>query len=1019
MFKRLSFITLFSVILVFFSDPDCDGGTFITSDPGAVTVVERNSPDKLKMLAERIGLRMKDTTMLKYLADSLLTRIQLNNADSGLTSDLYYLVGVCNLILNNYNQSLINFQKSIDLKKTLGICDIRYKKAVFNCGLSSFSLGDLFQAISYMTDYIDIATKNDDNYIDNIVDAYTLLIGASWELHDLGSFEDYSLRILSIVKTREDSIEPLKLSKLYSSIGTGYVQSEDFAKARVYLEKSENIAIKNGLDSDIFYINLLNSMAIAYRNLSLYEKEKMYYLRGIDLAVGKSSDYAFNLISNYAYLLAKSGDKAQGEMFLSDITEKARSDGSDSRFYIEVLNNYTTYLVDYTDKTGKAFDNYTVLMNYLETNKQDILMRFQVMSGYASLLFKQGQNMEALKVISGLLSGKVSSDDNNNIFRNPEIDSLAAGKSILRLLQLKYDILWDLYKEKDTPELLEAIAGTSETIVAMVEKIRMNLTEDESRIVLGDNFRSSYMNAIRDFEVCFRKTGEQRYLEKAFTYAEKSKVAGLLAATRQLKASQFHIPPGLAAKEKALQQKIGFYNSRISSENVKDDPDRTILALLNERLLDAVSARDSLVMTLEKDYPEYFSLKYSNKVPSINEIPSIIGKNCNYLNYVVSDTLLYIFVINNRLQKLLTFHTDSSFLTKLNDFKILLSDPSPSKEARRKFNDFVRTGNELYGVLIDPVRKYFRSDNLIISPDNILSYLPFEAFLTSGYNGEDILYRKLSYLMNDFNISYVYSATFMNESARRPAKNDNSLVAFAPSYAESINVDSLLMERQSGNRLYDLPYARMEAEYVAGLTQGKLFLMGNAKEDKFKSEAGKYGIIHLAMHTVINDLNPMNSAMVFSQPGDSAEDGFLRTYEIYGMQLKARMVVLSSCNTGSGKLTSGEGILSLARGFLYSGSQSVVMSLWKMEDKSGTDIIELFYKNLKKGMNKSRALREARHSYLSTAGQLKSHPYFWSALVVYGDNSPVFHKRYLPVVWLAGTIIICLLVFYFLKRRYS
>jgi len=136
--------------------------------------------------------------------------------------------------------------------------------------------------------------------------------------------------------------------------------------------------------------------------------------------------------------------------------------------------------------------------------------------------------------------------------------------------------------------------------------------------------------------------------------------------------------------------------------------------------------------------------------------------------------------------------------------------------------------------------------------------------------------------------------------------------------------------------------------------------------------------------------------------------------------LNADMVVLSSCNTGTGILANGEGILSLARGFLYSGSRSVVMSMWEIEDKSGTEIISRFYANLKKGNTKSMALRKSRATYLRNATQLKSHPYFWSALVVYGDNSPV----YAPVRLIAAIIILFLLsltalIFYFRKRKYS
>ena len=280
------------------------------------------------------------------------------------------------------------------------------------------------------------------------------------------------------------------------------------------------------------------------------------------------------------------------------------------------------------------------------------------------------------------------------------------------------------------------------------------------------------------------------------------------------------------------------------------------------------------------------------------------------------------------------------------------------------------------------------------------------------------LYRQLHYMMNDYSISYVYSATFMQENVNRHYGKTKDLVAFAPVYDRTINIDSLFLKRQSGAVLYPLPYSGQEAEYVSQITGGQLYIDNEARESTFKKEAGQYDIIHMAMHTVLNDTYPMNSAMIFTQSNDSAEDGFLNTFEIYGLPLKAKMVVLSSCNTGFGKLSSGEGILSLARGFLYSGSQSVVMSLWEIEDKSGTDIIKMFYDNLLKGKSKSRALMIARKEYLKKAGQLRSHPYFWSTLVIYGNNSPLYgqHKKLILIV--TALIIISGLI-YFLKRRYS
>jgi len=164
----------------------------------------------------------------------------------------------------------------------------------------------------------------------------------------------------------------------------------------------------------------------------------------------------------------------------------------------------------------------------------------------------------------------------------------------------------------------------------------------------------------------------------------------------------------------------------------------------------------------------------------------------------------------------------------------------------------------------------------------------------------------------------------------------------------------------------------------------------------------------------------MNSAMIFAAVPDTADDGLLRTYEVYGIPMKARMVVLSSCNTGIGTLSSGEGILSLARGFLYSGCRSVVMSMWKVDDRSGTEIVKMFYDELKKGRTKSKALRYARNRYLREADQLKSHPFFWSALVVFGDNSPVFFqwgKLLVAIILVLLSAIVPAVILYFRKRR--
>jgi len=168
------------------------------------------------------------------------------------------------------------------------------------------------------------------------------------------------------------------------------------------------------------------------------------------------------------------------------------------------------------------------------------------------------------------------------------------------------------------------------------------------------------------------------------------------------------------------------------------------------------------------------------------------------------------------------------------------------------------------------------------------------------------------------------------------------------------------------------------------------------------------------MHTILNDSSPMYSKMVFSQNSDTLEDNFLNTYEVYNLQLKSRMAVLSSCNSGSGIVQNGEGVMSLARGFMFAGCPSIIMTLWTVEDNSGVKLMTQFYKNLKKGFSKSKSLQQSKIDFLKQADQLHSHPYFWSGYVVIGNSKALYVSVY--IYWGIGILISALFTFFIFKR---
>jgi CHAT domain-containing protein len=202
--------------------------------------------------------------------------------------------------------------------------------------------------------------------------------------------------------------------------------------------------------------------------------------------------------------------------------------------------------------------------------------------------------------------------------------------------------------------------------------------------------------------------------------------------------------------------------------------------------------------------------------------------------------------------------------------------------------------------------------------------------------------------------------------------------------------------------------------------KGRKLIGEEATEAEFKKQAALFDILHFATHTRIDDENPLSSMLSFYPYGGRGEDGILHTYEIYNLDLKGELAVLSACSTGNGKLQKGEGVISLARAFTYAGMPSVMMTLWDVEDISTGNIVPSFYKLLGKGLDKDDALRQSKLNYLKqTKPEIETHPAFWSGFVLYG-NSRGFRQKsdhtYIISLLLLGGLII--LFSFVIVRKY-
>jgi CHAT domain-containing protein len=171
------------------------------------------------------------------------------------------------------------------------------------------------------------------------------------------------------------------------------------------------------------------------------------------------------------------------------------------------------------------------------------------------------------------------------------------------------------------------------------------------------------------------------------------------------------------------------------------------------------------------------------------------------------------------------------------------------------------------------------------------------------------------------------------------------------------------------------------------LGQGSVTLEGAAaSESALKALALRdFKVIHIAAHGIGNDAEPDRAALLFA-PGNDSEDGLWQSREIRQTRLNADLVVLSACETGTGRLEGQEGIMNLARAFLIAGAKSVVASLWQVDDRSTATLMGLFYEHLAAGLDVREALRQAQLDFIKQFGD-RAQPYYWAGFEVIGDGT--------------------------------
>lgn len=929
-------------------------------------------------------------------------------SDSILLSDCYYYLGTYKYLDLKLSEAISLLGESVSLRRSLDTIDDIYAKAQANLGLSYMYTGKNEDARKHLQSSLDVKKELFGSRSPLLAQTYLNLSAVYIEMGMLDKALDMSLRGIKLEEDSPGTVQLSRLISLYHNSSASYLQLMDYNSAK----RNAEIALAKSGDGNQIKESLLfkfyNILARVNDELDNTNEASAYYSKAINILESENflDLFVLAVYENYAFFLADNEiDNEKAFTLLEKAVRGAEKVfGKNSRNHVIYKITLAYFLTDYLEE----FDRAEVLLgdarSYIERNPHDRRVFSEINLYYSKLMLKKGNLDRAFKNIN------MNLDDPEGIRPRTMIESYITSVKVL----LK------LYGRDNDLDALRGSHETSEELLKLIEESRLKITGDESRNKLSGKYNEAYDLALSSAWMLFRESGERKYLEECLEVSEKAKAAGLLMETRSNRAIDYHLPPELSRLEKDLLADIRDYGEAIYKENEKENPDDDLVAYYQEQVFSASARHDSLVDVFEEDYPRYFNLKHNSNVSSIDEIKKAVGRKGNFIEYYLSDSLLYIFLVNRDGIFAEEVLAGDELKEKIIKYRSILLNPSINSGAIKQYREFTRLSGELYNILLQPLTGKLVSNKLIISADDIIAYIPFETLIDKKPGYDNVNYRDLSYLMKEYEIIYEYSATLMTETTSSTRRIRNDVLCFAPDYSRMVDIEELMLSRQVfRDSLANIPGAKKEAVYINKLLGGKLFVDESATESAFKKNAADGDIVHLAMHTLLNDRDPMYSKMVFSIDADTLEDGMLNTYEVYNTPVNASLVFLSSCNTGSGYLQAGEGVMSLARGFFYSGSPSVVMSLWEVDDESGNEIVKGFYNNLKKGYSKSRSLKAARKEYLENADQVRSHPYFWSTLVIMGRDNPVYFPPLRIVYLLLGLGLLFFITRYLYRSRLS
>jgi CHAT domain-containing protein len=479
----------------------------------------------------------------------------------------------------------------------------------------------------------------------------------------------------------------------------------------------------------------------------------------------------------------------------------------------------------------------------------------------------------------------------------------------------------------------------------------------------------------------YMKESRPEYAEEAFLFAEKSRTAGIYSALMESPAK----PDGLAdsvsgTKGREIKKKISFLQRILYNPQTAGEERRVTL----EKLEEAEDEYRALFMRLRSGntrrpdsvFPELFPAALADK--------EFISRDEALLEYFIGNRYGFAFLLTRNSLEMVALPNVIEFVSLVPNYLSFLTLESPKIFLGKK------GGRILYDRLIAPFKKRLSTDirKIIIVPDGILHYLPFETLISdvSPPPSKSNVEKGYRFLVEDYEICYSPSAVCSSLLQKRNKINGNPMDLLAVACPEvNYQIES---SKNNARGIRKLAFAKKEILMIANYfpkNRQKLLMGKEAREEAFKGlDLSNFKIIHLAAHGLFDDQYWWRSGILLNRDNAGPEDGLFQPIDLFGVRLNADLVVLSSCQSGSGHFEKGEGLLGFSAAFFLAGANSILSSLWVIDDESGAQFMNRYYRHLAAGKTKGEALSLSKIDMMNSKYR---HPFFWAPFILIGDHS--------------------------------